>query len=341
MKRIALFAVVAALMICLCGCHDIIEEPPIQSRATVDMPPEPPIPLGDTYTAGELYGSYLTMYIGNAPDEVRQVPYVKVFNSYAEVEQYYENTKSDHIYGSRFIIALASFSDEFFAENDVMLLVLNEPSGYINHTAEPIEISKDGITINVTRHMPEAAPQLDTEYRLIFTAPKGSFSGIDELPFKLNFSEVIDSDNNEAFDADLVRLYRPGYTSFCYRTDPLAYGGGLVIDAIDGYDELVYYYDKYKSEYDLDSNLRRDIGPLYNQYICDRYILIAIIVPCSSETEPRITDVFVNNLELFITVDAETIDSDEEPAACYLLMTGIERRRLAGVDLGLVNLSFE
>lgn len=341
MKKIVLLAVIAALIMCLCGCQHIIEEFPLQS-ATVDLPPEPPIPSGETYTAGKLYGSYLTMYIGHAPVETRGIPYIKVFESYSEVEAYYNDTEKDHIYGSRFTIAMASFSDEFFAENDVLILALNEPNSYINHTAEPIEISPDSVTISITRHAPEAAPLLETEYQLIFTAPKGSFSGIDELPFELNISDVVDKDNNDTFDADFFRSYRPDYTPFCYRADILTDGGsGLIVDAIDGHDELVYFYDKYKLDFDLDAHFREDIGTLYNTYICDRYILIAIIVPCSSVTKPEITDIFVNNLEMFITVDAELAGSSEEPAACYLLLTGIERRDLTGVDLGIVNLSVE
>lgn len=340
LQRMISFVTAAALCFALCGCQNIIEEF-TEHTVTEDMSAEPPTAEDGTRLVGELYGSFLTMYIGRTPAEERGLPYIKVLNSYAEVEEYYDTTVKEHVYGRLFFEAMVSFTDEFLAENDVLILALEEPSSYINHTAEPIAISDDRVSISVTRHAPEEAPMLSTEYRLIFTAPKGSFAGVNELPLELSISEVVDKDNNSAFDADLFRIYRPDFTTFCYRADLIQGDTGVIVDAIDSYDELVYFYDKYKDDFDLDSEFRADIRSLYNWELFDSYIFIATMIPCASETEPQITDLFINNLELFLTVDADALSDGEKPSACYLLLAGIERRELAGVDLGLLNLSFE
>ena len=341
-QRLIVFVTAAALCLMLCGCQDIINVNPLPSD-TVDLPVEdPPKPDDGVRTVGELYGSYLTMYTGHIPADVRGLPYIRTLTSYAEVEEYFDSTEKEHVYGRLFTEAMLTFTDEFLAENDVLALALVEPSSYINHTAEPIAISDDKISFSITRHAPEESPMLETEYHLLFTAPKGSFDGVENLELELNITEVVDAENNEAFDAALSRFFRPDFTPLSYRTDRLTEdGASVVIDAIDGYDELVYFYDKYKNDFDLDSSFKGDIGTLYNWEICDRYILVAIIVPCLSEKKPQVTDVFVNNLEMFFVVEADTVPDGEKPAACYLLLTGIERRYLAGVDLGLVNLSVE
>lgn len=341
-QRLIAFVTVAALCFALCGCQDIIEEIPMPSE-TVDSSVELPPELDDGASAvGEFYGSYLTMYTGHVPADVRGLPYIRVLRSYEEVEEYFDSTEHEHVYGRLFTLAMLSFTDEFLAENDVLVLALEEPSSYINHTAEPIAISDDKISISITRHTPEESPMLKTVYHLLFTAPKGSFDGVEDMELELNISEVVDTDNNAAYDAALFRIFRPDFTPLIYRTDQLtADGAGVVVDAIDGYNELVYFYDKYKSDFDLDSSFKGDVGTLYNWEICDRYVLVAMIIPCSSEKEPQITDLFVKNLEMFFTVEADTVSDGEKPKACYLLLTGIERRDLEGVDLSLVNLSVE
>lgn len=332
-----LFVLISALCLCLCACQSVIEDFPIVSGSE-DAEPMAPVE-SETYSAGELYGSYLTMYTGVTPVEYLGLPYVKKFESYQDVSDYYEMILKDHFCGARFTIAMASFTDEFLSENDVIALVINEPSSYVNHTADPITFSGGEAVINVTRHITENAPLTDTQYHLLFTAPKGSFDGIDEKTLRVEISEVIDPENNSAFDAERFRLYYPEYWNFCYRADALTDSPELILDVIDGYEELVYFYENYKSEYDLDSNFREFIGTLYNLQACERYVLVATLIPCSDEREPSTSELFVNNLEIFMSLDADV--SEEDPKACYLLLTAVERSDLQGVDLDVVNLSAE
>lgn len=295
----------------------------------------------ESYSTGELYGSYLTMYLGHVPLEYRSLPNFVVFKSYQQISDYYDLTCNDYFYGVRFTLLLASFTDEFLAENDVLMLSINEPSSYVNHTAEPIEITDTEVRINLTRHIAQGAPLLDTEYRLLFIAPKGGFEGAEDKELKLTISEVIDQENNAAFDAESFRIYRPEYYNLCYRADSLTDSAEKVVDVIDGYEELVYFFDEYREKYDLDGKFRQHIGPLYNRQICDRYILLVTLIPCADENEPTTADLFINNLQIYMTINANEVKESEKPKACYLLLTAIERSELSGVDLSWMNLLVE
>lgn len=339
-----------ALLMTLCGCGRGIADFPVKtqdsesslSEEIIDNLPsaESETPETEAYTeAGEFYGSYLTMYKGHAPDDERGLPFIKVFHSYSQVEEYYNSTEREHIYARQFTQTMASFTDEFLAEHDVLALVIDEPSGYINHTAGAVRIYPHKVSFEITRHTPKDAPLLNTEYHLIFVAPAGSFSGLEDIPVELSVTEVIDSENNSTFDVDMFRMYNPEFTSFVYRADPLEEDRGKVVDAIDGYNDLVSFYDNYKDEFDLDSEFKDKIGTLYSWDICDRYILLAVIVPVSGGGKPEITELFVNNLQLYVIISAQEPLENEKADAGYLILCGIERRDLMGVDLGVVNLS--
>ena len=131
--RIIALALVMALVFALSGCMSEISDSPLSSGDTVEtVVPEP----GQTLYAGELYGSYLTMNFSHTPSEVLGLPYVRVFNSYREVADYYDSTSNLFFYGRRFTLAMNSFTDEFLASTDVLVLAIDEPSSYISH-AEP------------------------------------------------------------------------------------------------------------------------------------------------------------------------------------------------------------
>lgn len=338
-------AVSAALILCLSGCGGVIPDEPIQTDPTVlvseTREPAPPPRPGEAYTVGELYGSYLTMYIGSMPPEERGTPYMRVFDTYQEVSDYYDETVTEYLYGVRFTVALASFTDEFLAENDVMIIAIDEPSSYVNHTAEPLTVTDDEVSVSITRHIPEGAPLNDTQYHLIFTAPNGSFDNIEGKKLSLNIYEVIDPENNSAFDAERFRLYYPEFWNFCYRADALTNDPRFTLSTISSDEEMIYFYDSYKETFDLDSNFRKYIGTLYNWEIWERYIIIATIIPCKNVTEPYTSGFFVNNLEMFMTIDVDQPQFGDPPAACYLLLTAVEKSDLQGVNLESVNISFE
>ena len=339
-KNICIF--LTALCLFLSGCSISDLGSPISSES-----PEAPEPDGgiipvisEDRTVGELYGSYLTMrYSYNR--QLPAMPYVVVPKSYSEVASYYDSTVDSYFYGMRFTLALYSFTDDFLAENDVLILAIDEPSSYISHTAEPIEITADEVKISLTRHIRENAPIKETQYHLIFTAPKGSFEGVESKKLTVDIDEIVDPENNTAFDAESYRMYRPEYWPYCYRADALTDSPGVTVDTIDGYDDLVAFLETYKELYDLESNFSEYVGTLYNWQICDRYILIAAVIPCSEEVEPQVSDLFVDNLQIYITIDAGGSSTDSAPKACYLILTAVERSDLDGVALDTVFLSIE
>lgn len=345
LTRAIYLIVAAALSLCLSGCRGVIPDEPIQTdptgivSETTDLTP-PPMP-GDVRTVGELYGSYLTMYIGHTPIEFRDVTFMRVFETYQEVADYYDSTLSEYLYGARFTVAMASFTDEFLAENDVMIISINEPSSYVNHSADPLTVTSDEVWVNITRHIPENAPLKDTQYHLIFTAPNGGFDGIKDKELHINIEEIIDPENSSAFDAERFRLYYPEFWNFCYRADALIDDPRITVSTISSYEDMVYFYDTYKDTFDLDSDFRQYIGTLYNWEICERYILIVTLIPCSEAVKPNTSGFFVNNLEIFMTIDVNQPRAGETPTACYLLLTAIEKSDLIGVNLESVNISFE
>ena len=333
-------AVVAALLIFgLSGCSDMRGDAEISSQTTAGTAADIPA-VSPVRTAGEFYGSFLTMYLGSTPPDMRGMPYVKVFHSQEEVENYYDTTYEDFFYGTVFTMSMASFTDEFFESFDMMILVIDEPSSYLNHTADPIEISDDEIKINIVRHIQEDAPMSPTQYHLIFIAPRGSFDGIDGKKLSLEISEVTDT-LNTAFDSERYRMYYPEYWNFCYRTDAVTEDPQVVVDAISSYDELVYFFDRYGADFDFESEFRKHVGTLYNMDAFERYVILATIIPCAHEKpEPETTEAFVNNREIYLTIAAEQPEEGEKPEACYLLLTAIERSELQGVHLEWFNLSF-
>ncbi len=338
--RRGLLAMAMAAVLCLGGCGRIADTEAIQGDFTTpSLEIVTEAPPAETRSVGTLYGSYLTMFYGTGSLDSFGLPYIKVFHSYNEVEGYYDSTYKNFWYGVRFTDAMASFTDEFFEENDVLILTLDEPSTYLNHTAEPIEVTEDEIRINITRHIKENAPRSPAQYHLIFTAPRGSFDGIAGKSLSLDISEVTDSENT-AFDAERFRIYYPEYWNFCYRADALADNPEVVVDAINSYGELVYFYDAYSSEFDLESEFREYVGTLYNMDAFERYVILATIIPCADGEEPVTAEAFVNNLEIYLEIKANLTEPGDEPEACYLLLTAIERSDLEGVNLEWFNLSF-
>ena len=339
MFKFRLAALITAALCLLSGCSFSGFGEPISSTAPDDyglLSPDP----SETRTVGELYGSYFTMrYSYNSA--LPPMPYIIVPQSYSDIENYYNSTADSYFYGKRFTLALYSFDDAFLAENDVLILAIDEPSSYVSHTAAPIEITKDEVKISLTRHIQENAPMKSTQYHLIFTAPKGSFAGADSKQLNLSIDEIVDAENNTAFDAEVYRMYRPEYWPYCYRADALTDDAGVTVDTIDGYDDLVAFLETYREYYDLDSSFSEYVGTLYNWQICDRYILIATMVPCSEDFEPQVSDLFVNNLQIYMTIDTGGNTDETASKTRSLILTAIERSDLEGVALDTVFLSIE
>ena len=338
--RMSICIFLSALCLLLSGCSISELGKPISSGSldSQDQIPPDDTVISENRTVGELYGSFLTMRFSHT-QHLPSMPYIIVPKSYSDVENYYNSTVDSYFYGKRFTLAMYSFSDEFLSQNDVLILAINEPSSYISHTAAPIEFTGDEIKISLTRHIRENAPLKDAQYHLIFTAPKGAFEGADKKALTVDINEVIDPNNNTAFDAESYLLYHPEFWPYCYRADAISDISGVTVDTIDGYEDLIAFFENYKESYDLESNFSEYVGTLYNWQICDRYILLATIIPCSEASEPQISDLFVNNLQIYMTIDAHEKFVETDPSACYLILTAVERSDLEGVALDTFFLS--
>lgn len=360
-----LFLLLLAVLCLFCACDNDIPDDPIDGEVTSDSkelnvpdntvaPPQadsvqtsdadPDGEKNDAIvndvvlnTAGSLYGSYLTMYDG---EEETEFPYIKVFDSYAEVDAYFNTADSDFFFGKKFTLALASFDDGFLAENDVMILVISESSSYISHRAKGVTVTSGGVIFDIERHIPEDAPQSSTQYHLIFTAPKGSFDGMEELPFEVNAVDIIDKVSDDTFDAERYRMVYPEFYPFVHRTDATG-EAETVVDTINSYAELIGFYERYKSTYDFESEFKKYVGSLYSEDIFEDYVILAIIVPSKSTSkEIAIEELFVYNLEIYLSVEntAPAVVSNE--TECYLMMTCIAKKDLMGVNLEWFNISF-
>ena len=66
-----------------------------------------------------------------------------------------------------------------------------------------------------------------------------------------------------------------------------------------------------------------------------------MMIPCKGEDQPKITDLFVDDLKIYATVSADSPEEGEDPDSCWLVLCGIERNDLIGADLNFVYISVE
>lgn len=345
-KTIILFLCV--LLLALTGCTEGnkipdntagISETKTDAEAQTPEPvPEASLPIGENEHIGSFYGSFLTMYKGRtSPD----FPYAEIMRSYTEVEDYFYASEYDFIFGKRFTNTCASFAENFFDENDVMMLVISEPSIYVSHTADGIELNPDGICdIKITRHIPENAPlSSGIIYHLLFTAPKGGFDDIDPDKISVSLSEVIDLKNTDVFDAERFRYIYPEFWPFTHEANALIENASPTIASIQTYEELLGFYERNKSTFDLDKNFVRFIGSVYDEAMFEDYVLLLAVFPFDkANPKPKVSDLFVYNLQIYLTVEnlADEIPSDR--AKWYVLAVAVDKSSLSGVNLKEFNI---
>lgn len=354
MKRLIALAIIAMILISLCGCDRKIPDGPVVSGDpslqgvpdhVISLPSNDENDDGEPdlesrvilNTSGSLFGSYLTM----CSKPGIKFPYIKVFNSAAEISEYYNANSEMFSFGHNFTKSCELFNDEFLKDNDVLMLVLSENSSYIGHSANSVTVTTNGIEFDITCTIPQDAPISSTEYHLIFTASDGAFDGMGALPFKLNITEVIEKPNNLTFDADRFKMIYPEFWPYVYRCDASG-KAETIVDTITSYSELISFYEQYKDAYDL-SAFKEHIGPLYDQYsFFDDYVLLTILVPSKNETDGiAIDELFVYNLDIYVTVKGTSPTVISDKTECYLVTAAITKSDIEGVNLDWFNISFE
>ncbi|MBQ8396322.1 MAG: hypothetical protein IJX54_04960 [Oscillospiraceae bacterium] len=354
-NRIIAIFVTLALAFSLCGCRNntvppepdtTITEPDVTTVSTSESETAPttteePIPEGDIKIDSEFVGSYLTMRMDDREAPQYEGSYFMVFSTYDEIAEYYETSCDFFFYGRKFTIQCASYSEgDFMANNDVLILKVDEPSSYITHSATSLRISDGKAVFGIERHMPKDAPLGDTQYHLIYTAPKGTFDALKGLEFEAVFAEINDLDSANAFDSERYLYIYPEFWPFVYKADAIS-APGTIVDSIESYNELVEFYERYKTSYDFEDDFKKHIGSLYDERMFDDYILLMVLAPCDANGKPlEVGQLFVYNLEVFIAVNnsSKAVVSDTTPS--YLLVTAVSKKDLKGVNLSMFNISF-
>ncbi|MCD7823260.1 MAG: hypothetical protein LUG86_04495 [Oscillospiraceae bacterium] len=341
----AVFIACLLIQSLLCGCSRVRSDTELSSEDQIEdittaADPEDVISISGTRHDGSFYGSFLTMVL--VSNDTNDYPMAYVMHSYSEVEEYYYATERTYSFGARFTITMASFSDEFFEDNDVLIVVISEPSIYVSHSVEDMELYDDGsFVIGLTRHIPDDAPLSDgTIYHLVFTAPKGGFDDIDPENVTVDVTELIDDSSMGAYDSERFTYVYPEYWPFTFKTPALIDDVDITVDALETYDEMLSFYETHKGEFDLDNMFVKYFGAVFDNAMYEEYVLFVMVLPFDKTlSKPSVSDVFIYNRQIFMTVENLTYDFDEANTQWYLLAVAVDRSSLENVDLDSINIA--
>lgn len=337
LRRFPAILMALLLMILSTACRTPIEDSVLSSDTTsatqstaLHNPDARPVQSGDLKYTFE--GSYLTVRTATITSEI---PYAVSFNSYYEVESYFYSHELMYFYGARFTIACASFTDDYLKDHDVVILVIDSPTTYASYVSKGIE-NVDGKTVfSLEMHQPNEAPEQDgIYYHLIFTAPKGSFADIDVENIEVQMTTVIDPVVMDVYDAEQFRYVYPEFWPFSYDTAPISDTPSIVVNTMETYEELLSFYENYKTEFDLEREFLSSIGQTYSEDLFKDYIVMAAILPYDTRKDPaEIYDVFVYNLNVWLSVSNHAGDVPKEFTGWRLVTVAVAKKNLDGVNL--------
>ncbi|MCD8007275.1 MAG: hypothetical protein LUF29_10045 [Oscillospiraceae bacterium] len=344
-KIVAVFTACLILITLFTGCSDVRNDTEVVSEdvteeVTTSAPdPEDVISISGAKHDGNFYGSFLTMVLSSS--DTSSYPMAYIMHSYSEIEEYYYATEKSYSFGARFTITMASFTDDFFEDNDVFIVVISEPSIYVSHTVDSMELFEDGsFRINLTRHIPENAARSDgTIYHLVFTAPKGGFDDVDVNNISVEVTEIIDEENMGAYDSERFTYVYPEYWAFNFRTPALVEDVSAHVDTLETYEEMLGFYETYKGDFDLDTLFVKYFGAVFDEEMFEEYVLLVMVFPFDKTLpKPEVSDVFIYNRQIFVTIDNLTYDFDEANEQWYLLAVAVDKSSLENVNLDAINI---
>jgi len=338
----AVFTACLIILALFSGCSGVnndtvVTEDSVETTSAPD--PEDIISISGAPHDGNFYGSFLTMVLSSSDEDV--FPKAYVMHSYSEIEEYYYATEKIYSFGARFTITMASFTDDYFEDNDVLIVVISEPSIYASHSVEDMELYEDGsFIINLTRHIPENAILSDgTVYHLVFTAPKGGFDDIDVDNIAVDVTEIIDSDSMGAYDSERFTYVYPEYWAFIFKTPALVEDVSTHVSALETYDEMLGFYEAYKGDFDLDTLFVKYFGAVFDDEMFEEYVLLVTVLPFDKTlSKPEVSDVFIYNRQIFMSISNLTYDFDEANEQWYLLAVAVDRSSLENVNLESINI---
>ncbi len=346
MKKLLAITLTLLLLFGLCGCthNDIPDIPDITEDTTVFGPGEEitvtteapkEVDLSDRTIMSELVGSFLTMEVYGMTSDELTGEYVRVFNSYAEIASYLSATEQYYMFGSKFLTALNGFDDIFLSEHDVMILRLEGNNIGTAYDNIRIRVEDASLFIGLERIAQSDAPEKPAAYHIIATAPKDAFYGLDTIPLTVEFTDI-----EPEIDESTAELYiYPDFVPYIYPADAIGVPS-IVIDTIDSYDKLIGFHEKHKASFNLEE-FRKQMGTIYTEELFEDFTLLAMIVPSSEEQPPKISDIFVYNGEIYITVDNPALAVVSETTPCHLMIAAVPNKDLESVNLKLLNISFD
>lgn len=337
MKRIVFILIAVTLLISGCTRNEIPTETSHNqsegsgiSDDTSNAPPE-------SDSIGKFEGSFLTM---SRKSINRTFPYVHVMKAYSELEAYFNQSEEYFIFGKRFTITCASFVDDFFKDYDLVMLAINEPSVYVSHTSNGINIfGGESAQVKITRNIPKDIPKYgDIIYHLIFTVPKGSLDEIPNDKITIVIDEVTDDKSNDVYDAERYRYIYPEFWPFTHPTESLG-KSTAAIASVETYEELLSFYENYKNSFNLDKDFLRYIGSVYDEAMFDDYVLLIAVLPFNKRNpKPVVSDLFVYNLQIFLTIDNLVDEVPQDLTKWYVLAVAVDKKNLSGVNLKEFNI---
>ncbi len=136
---------------------------------------------GDTQTITEL--DYEVQYIRtNGYHEKIMYPFSCIIESKEQLEEYYENVKSMYDLERRenplsdmtigFLDACDAYNEEYFQNNSLILVLLEEGSGSIRHNVKSLQKVDYRLKISIDRIIPEAGTDDMAEWHIIIAVDK-------------------------------------------------------------------------------------------------------------------------------------------------------------------------
>lgn len=185
MKKLCLLFLVCLL---LAGC--MAEEPSVDAPSFQTTVPTAHVPQNDdglciSYADVWEPIGYDIQYIrtNGGYDAARQYPLVVSVGSKAELEAYYEANREtydlerkEQVYADTtigFLDACDRYDDAFFADHNLLLILLEEGSGSIRHSVETVLRSLEGmLRVKITRQVPEVCTDDMAQWHLILEVGK-------------------------------------------------------------------------------------------------------------------------------------------------------------------------
>lgn len=133
MKRIISFVLILTLAFSLVSCKEQTQTPADSSVDSIEQL--------------DFSAQYVRTFIEYTP----KLPFTEVIHSKAELDSYIERFAVNN-----FETSTEKYTDEFFSKNQLVLCMIEEPSGSIRHKVKKVTLdSDDYMSIHIKRDIPE------------------------------------------------------------------------------------------------------------------------------------------------------------------------------------------